>query len=137
AIFGEADQHAGVGGAGDGADHDVVEGKTELLFPRPHFFGKSDIAEPAIFVYGGAGGDRIGLAARGLHFGNRLLPALADADVKAVVDQPDVGAHDAAKQDVSDAVVDGVLMRYPAFLHQPALHADLGRDGRDHAGVVG
>ena len=28
-------------------------------------------------------------------------------------------------------------MRHPAFLDQPAFHADLGRDGRDHAGVVG
>ena len=43
----------------------------------------------------------------------------------------------AAEQDIADAVVDGVLMRHPAFLHQTALHADLGRNGRNHAGVVG
>ena len=28
-------------------------------------------------------------------------------------------------------------MRHPAFLHQPALHADLGSNGRNHAGVIG
>ena len=88
-------------------------------------------------MHRGAGRDRIGLAALGLHIRDRLFPALADADVEAFVDQLDIGAHDAAEQDVADAVVDGVLMRHPAFLHQAALHADLGRDGRDHAGVVG
>jgi len=28
-------------------------------------------------------------------------------------------------------------VRHPGLLHQAALHADLGRDGGDHAGVVG
>ena len=88
-------------------------------------------------MHGGAGRNRVGLAALGLHVRNRLFPALANADVKAFIDQLHVGAHDAAEQDIADAVVDGVLVRHPAFLHQAALHADLGRDGCDHAGVVG
>ena len=88
-------------------------------------------------MHGGAGRDRIGLAALGLHVRDRLFPALANADVETFIDQLDIGAHDAAEQDIADAVVDGVLMRHPAFLHQAALHADLGRNRCDHAGVVG
>ena len=87
AVLGEADQHAGMGGAGDGADHDVVEGEAEFLFLRAHLFGEADIAEPAIFVHGGAGRDRIGLAALGLHVRDRLFPALANADVETFIDQ--------------------------------------------------
>ena len=40
----------------------------------------------------GAGRDRIGLAARGFHLVDRLLPALADADVETFVDQADAYA---------------------------------------------
>src|SRR6185437_7127434 len=80
---------------------------------------------------------RVGLSPTCDHVRDRVLPALADADVKALTDQAHVGAHDAAQQDVADAVVDGILVRYPTFLHQAALHAELGRNGRDHAGVIG
>ena len=38
--------------------------------------------------------------------------------------------------DVADPVVDRVLVRNPGFLHQPALHADLGRDRRHLARMV-
>ena len=65
-----------------------------------------------------------------------VFPAFPDADVEAVLDHPHVRAHDPAQQDVADPVVDRVLMRHPAFLHQPAFHADLGRDRGDHAGMV-
>ena len=47
-----------------------------------------------------------------------------------------VGAHDAAQHDVADPVVDRVLVRDPGLLHQPAFHADLGRDRRHLARVV-
>src|SRR5207237_9741615 len=42
-------------------------------------------------------------------------------------------ASDAA---VSAPSIDLFLMRHPAFLDQPAFHADLGRNGRNHARVV-
>jgi len=60
----------------------------------------------------------------------------ADADIEALIDQADVGAHDARKHDVADPVIDSVLVRHPGFLHEAALHADLGGDRGDHAGVV-
>ncbi len=88
-------------------------------------------------MHRGAGRDRIGLAAGGLDLGQGVLPALADADVEIVVGDAAVGAHQACHQDVADAIVDRVLVRHPAFLHQPALEAELGGDGGDHAGVVG
>ena len=88
-------------------------------------------------MHGSAGRDRIGLSALCFHVLNGLLPAAPDADIKTFVDHLHIGAHDAAQHDVADAVVDGVLVRHPAFLHQPALHADLGRDGGHHAGVIG
>ncbi len=137
AIGGETDQHAGMGGAGNSADHDIVELEAELLLLLAHLLGEADIAETAELVHGGAGGNGVRLAARRLDLVDRLLPALADADVEAVVDQPHVGAHDAREHDVADPVIDGVLVRHPGFLHQAALHADLGRDGGDHPGVVG
>ena len=39
----------------------------------------------------------------------RPLPALADTDIKAFVDQLDLRAHHAAHQDVANPVVDGIL----------------------------
>src|SRR6202030_3152369 len=104
--------------------------------PR-HLSDNATTAAPAIFVHRGAGRDRIGPAALGLHLLDRLLPALADADIETFVHHLQIGAHDAAEQDVADAVIDGVLVRHPAFLHETALHPDLGGDGRDHAGVIG
>jgi hypothetical protein len=95
-----------------------------------------DIAEPAQPVDRCARRDRIGLAAPGLDVRERPLPALADADVEAVVDELDLGAHEPAHQDVADAVVDGVGEGDPALLHEAAFHADLRRDRRHLAGVV-
>ena len=132
----EAHQHAGVGRAGHGADDDVVEPQSEFLLLRPHLLGEADIAEPAQPVDRGAGRDRIGLAAPCLHVLDRALPALADADVEALVDQLDLRAQDAAHQDVAHPVVDRVLERHPALLHQAALHAELGGDRSDLPRVV-
>ena len=80
--------------------------------------------------------DRVWLAALGLDVRDRLFPTFPNADVEPFVDHPDIGAHDPAQQDVADAIIDGVLMRHPAFLNEPALHADLCRNSSDHARVV-
>src|SRR6185312_15082368 len=109
AILRKTHEHAGMGRAGDSADHDVIKGKAELFLLRPHLLGKTDIAEPAIFVHRGARRYRVGLSPTCDHVRDRVLPALADADVKALTDHAHVGAHDAAQQDVADAVVDGIL----------------------------
>ena len=50
--------------------------------------GKPDIAQRAELVHRGPRRDRIGLAAGILHRLDRVLPALADADIEAVIDQP-------------------------------------------------
>ena len=67
----------------------------------------------------------------------RVLPRAADADVEAGRVEPHVGAHDPRQQDVADLVVDRVVPVDPPLLDQPALQAQLGRDGRDLPGVVG
>src|SRR4051794_19967697 len=84
-----------------------------------------------------AGRNSVRLATPRLDVGDRPLPALTDADVEAFVDQLDLGAQHAAHQYVPDAVIDGVLEGHPAFLHEPAFHADLGGRRRHLAGVVG
>ena len=123
--------------AGDGADHDVVEGEAEFLLLLPDLFGKADIAQAAIFMDRSPGRDRIGFAALGLDVLDGLFPAPSDTDIEAFVDHLHVGAHDAAEHDVADAIVDRVLVRHPALLNQTALEADLCGDRGDHAGVVG
>ena len=125
-----------MGRAGDGADDDVVELEAELFLLRPHLLGEADIAEPAELVHGGTGRNRIGLAALGLHILQRLFPARADANVEALVDQLDMRTHHPRHQDVADPVIDRILMRHPALLHEAALHPDLGGGRRDHAGMV-
>ena len=59
-------------------------------------------AEPAERMVGGAGGDRVRLAARRLDGLERGLPAVADADVEAGVVEADVAAHDPGQLDVAD-----------------------------------
>src|SRR5690606_6563794 len=112
-----------------GADDDIVELYAELGFLGPYFLGKADIAQAAKLVYRGAGRDRVGLAARCLDLRDGVLPAVADADIETVIDQPHVSAHNAAQHDVADPIVDRILVRYPGLLHQPALEADLGGNG--------
>src|SRR6267142_362112 len=136
AVLGKADQHTGMGRAGNRADDDVVEGKAKLLLLGTNRLGEADITKAAIFVDRGSRRDRVRLAALGLHVRDRLFPTLPDTDVKPFVDHLDIGAHDPAQQDVADAVIDGVLVRHPAFLNQPAFHSDFRRDSSDHARVV-
>ena len=135
-VLGEADRHAGVGRAGHRADDDIVERKPKFALLRAHLLGEADIAESAVLVHRRAGGNRVGPPALRLDLLERVLPALADADVKTVVDEPHVGAHDAAEHDVADPVVDRILVRDPGFLHQPAFHADLGCDRGHLASVI-
>ena len=137
AVPGEADHHARMGRAGDRADDDIVEREAEVAVPAPapprrnrHSRGRRICAPRRRPEW------RMGLPPCASTSSSACLPALADADIEALIDQADVRAHDAAEQDVADTVIDRILMRHPAFLHQAALHADLGGDRRDHAGVV-
>ena len=66
----------------------------------------------------------------------RALPAFANSDVEAFVDEFDLGSHHPAHQDVSDPVVDRILKRHPAFLDEVALHAQLGGDRGDLTRVI-
>ena len=136
-ILGEADEHAGVGRAGDGADHDVIECDTELLLLCPHLFSEADIAQTAELVNRSAGRDGIGVPSLRLHVFDGPHPALTNADVKAVADQFNLCSHYAAHQDVPDPVVDSVFERHPTLLDQAAFHAELGGDRRDLPRVVG
>ena len=78
-----------------------------------------------------------GLPPPRLDVGERLLPALLEADPEAGRVQAHVGAHEAAQQDVADAVVGDVGPVDPVLLDQHAAEAGVGRDRRDLAGVVG
>ena len=82
------------------------------------------------------GGDRVGLAALILDGLDSVLPALADANVEAVVDKAAVGAHQAGHQDVADAIINGVIVWHPILLDHHAFHADLGGGRGDHSCVV-
>jgi hypothetical protein len=82
-------------------------------------------------VVRGARGDRVRLAAASLHVGQRLLPALLEADPEIRPHQPHVGAHDAAELDVADPVVDDVGPVHPALLHKHAAEPRA-RGGRGH-----
>src|SRR5690606_41251992 len=64
------------------------------------------------------------------------LPASAHAAVVAVIDQPHSTPHHSGYQDVAHAVVDGIVMRHPFFLHDHAFHADLRGRRRHHARMV-
>ena len=125
-----------MGRAGDRADDDVVEGKAEFLLLRAYFFGKADIAKAAILVHRGTRRNRIGLAALGLHVRDRRFPTFPDADVEPFVDHFDIGAHDPAQKNITDPIIDGILVWHPAFLNEPTFHADFRGDGRNHARVV-
>ena len=92
---------------------------------------------PPSAMVGGAGRDRVRRAAGRLDVGDRLLPALLEADPEARVHEPHVGAHQAAELDVADAVVDDVGPVDPALLHEHAAHPGARRGGRDLARVVG
>ena len=75
---------------------DVVEEHAELGLLRGDLAHPVREAQAAERMVGGAGGDRIGLAAGRLDRLQRLPPAVADADVEARPVHPDVAAHDPA-----------------------------------------
>ena len=81
--------------------------------------------------------DRVGLSALCFDIFKCPLPALPNANIKALIDQIDLGPHDTAHQDVSDAVVYRVFKRNPALLNQTAFHADFSRYRSDLARMVG
>ena len=60
AVLGEARHHARLGRAGDGAHDDRVEREAKFPLLRPHLFGETEIAEPAVFVHRSAGRNCIG-----------------------------------------------------------------------------
>ena len=124
---GEAGDHAGVRGAGDGAHDHVVEEDAALGFLRGDLAGPVGEAEPAERVVGCAGRDRVRLAAGGVHGFERPLPAVPHADVEAGLVEADVAAHDARQLDVADAAVVLVGFFDPVLLHR---HGGRGRGGR-------
>ena len=79
--------------------------------------------EAAELVVRRAGRDRVRRAAGGLDVGERLLPALLEADPEPGPHEAHVGAHDPAELDVAHAVVDDVGPVDPALLHEHAAHA--------------
>ena len=93
--------------------------------------------QPAKLVYRCACGDRIGLATLVFNIIESGFPAFPDADIETFVNHAAVCAHQAGQQDVADPVVDGIFVRHPGLLHQPALEPELGSHRRYHAGVIG
>ena len=87
-------------------------------------------------MVGGAGRDRVRLAAALLDRRERVLPAPPDPDVEAGRVEPHVRAHDPREEDVADLVVDGVRPVDPVLLHEHAAEAEPCRDGRDLPRVV-
>src|SRR5581483_5448205 len=100
--------HARLRRAGDGADDDRVEEEAELRLLTCDLLRPARVAEPAQRVVGRPRGDRVRLAARRLDVGERLLPALLEADPEVRLLEPHVGAEDPTEEDVPDAVVDRV-----------------------------
>ena len=88
-------------------------------------------------MVGGAGRDRVRLAAALADVVERLLPALAEPDVEARVGQPHVGAHDAGEEDVADQLVARVVPVDPVLLHEHAGEAEVRCHRRDLPRVVG
>ena len=88
-------------------------------------------------MVGGAGRDGVGLAATLADVVERLLPALAEADVEAGVGQAHVGAHDPREEDVADRLVARVVPVDPVLLHEDAGEAEVRCHRRDLPRVVG
>ncbi|MNK89185.1 hypothetical protein D3C87_1091850 [compost metagenome] len=88
-------------------------------------------------MLGTACGDRKRFAATLDDIAHGFLPTRSNADVEACCIQPHVGAHDPRHLDVADAVVHGVGVVHPVLLHQHTLHAQVGGDRSNLAGLVG
>ena len=122
---------------GDGAHDDGVEEDAELLLLFGDLIRPVCEAQSAEFVFGGAGRDRVGLAARFFDLGQGVLPARADADVESGRIEADVGAHDAREFDIADLVVARVLPVDPALLDEAGLQSQVSGDRGDLTGVIG
>src|SRR3954452_15012261 len=88
----EAGDHPRLCAARDGADDDRVEEHAErtlLLLDLDRPVGEPESAKP---VVGCTRRDRVRLAPALLHLGQRLVPALLEADPKARLDQAHIGA---------------------------------------------
>jgi hypothetical protein len=132
----EAGDHPGLRRAGHGADDDRVEEDAELGFLVGDLLRPACKAEAAERVVGRACRNRIGPAAGRIDRVERILPARAQGDVEAGVDDADVGAHDPREEDVPDLVVDDVGPFDPVLLHEHALQPEPRSDRRDLARVV-
>ena len=87
-------------------------------------------------MVGGAGRNRVRLAARLDDGVERALPTVADPDVEAGRVEADVATHDPRQLDVADLVVDDVGPVDPGLLHRHRLEPEVGGDARHLAGVV-
>ncbi len=135
-LRGEPDHHPGLRAARDRAHDDGVEEDAQLPLLLGDLARPARVAEPAERVIRRARRDRVRLAAAGLDVGQRRLPALLEPDPEAGLDQPHVGAEDAAELDVPDAVVHGVRPVDPALLHEHAVEPEPRRDRGHLARVV-
>ena len=132
----EAGDHAGLRRPGHRAHDDRVEEESERGLLVGDLAGPACEPVAAERVVGGAGRDRVRLAAALADVVERLFPALAEPDVEARVGQPHVGAHDPREEDVADLLVAGVVPVDPVLLHEHAGEAEVRRDRRDLARVV-
>ena len=132
----EAGDHPGVGRAGDGADDDVVEEDVVLGFLHRDLASPVGEPEPAERVVGGAGRNRVRLAARLDDGVECSLPTVADPDVEAGRVEAHIATHDPRELDVADLVVHDVGPVDPGLLHRHRLEPEVGRDAGDLARVV-
>ena len=98
--------------------------------------GPAREAEPAERMVGGAGRDRVRLAAARLDSASASSQLVRKPMSKPAGDEPHVGAHDPREQDVADPVVDGVGPVDPVLLDEHAAEPEVRGDRGDLAGVV-
>ena len=156
-LRGEAGRHPRLGRSRHRADDHGVEEDAELLLLLGHLLRPARVAEAAQRVVGRAGRDRVWLAAARLDVGERLLPALLEADAESRsrgprqqlllvpwpetmtcrrrrrrqlgLNDPHLGAEDPRQEDVPDAVVDDVRPVDPALLDEHAGESCAGGGG--------
>src|SRR6185295_3823446 len=120
----------------DGADDDRVEEDAQLALLLGQLLRPAREAQAAQLVIRRSGRDGVRLTVTRLDVGQRLLPALLEADAEARLDEAHVRAHEARQLDVPDAVVDDVRPVHPALLDQHAVEAAARGDRGHLAGVV-
>ena len=135
---GEAGDHAGVRGAGDRAHDDRVEEDAELLLLLGDLVRPVGEAEPAERVLGRAGRDRVRRAAGVLDVA-RARPATMS---RMPMSKPDGSSRTSAPMMRDSRMLPTLsLTGSGQSTHfsctRRHLQAELGRDGRDLAGVVG